>query len=107
MENKTQKTIFIFISQSVIIKNILRSGGFALLKNTDYRLVVFIKCKEMPEYIKKEFEAENATLIQVFEKDRAETRLENLKGKFASYLLWNDTSKRYFRHSVNFRNRSR
>ena len=107
MENKAQKTIFIFISQSVIIKNILRSGGFDLLKKRGNRLVIFIKCKEMPEYIKKEFEAENVTLIQVFEKDRAETRLENLKGKFASYLLWNDTSKRYFRHSVNFRNRSR
>src|SRR3989338_9851487 len=106
MSNKAKKTVFVFISQSVIVKNVLRSGGFDLFKKTGHRIFVFIKCKEIPDYMKQEFQAENITLVPIFSEDRITNRWETLLGKFGSYLLWNDTSKRYFRYSVNFRNRS-
>ena len=105
--NNNTKTIFIFISQGVIAKNILRSGGFALLKNTGHKLVIFIQCKEIPEYMKREFAAQNNVLVPVFGNDRVVDRWQSLLGKFGSYLLWNDTSKRYFRYSINFRNKPR
>ncbi|MAG12551.1 hypothetical protein CL630_01935 [bacterium] len=101
------KTIFIFISQSVIVKNVLRSGGFELLKKTGHNIVIFIKCKEIPEYMKKEFAGENVVLVPVFGQDRIVSRWQSLLGKFGSYFLWNDTSKQYFRYTINFRHKPR
>lgn len=104
---KPQKTIFIFISQSVIVKNILRSGGFELFKKTGHRIIIFIQCKEIPDYMQREFYAPNIILIPVFQDGRTVSRWQNALGQFGSYLFWNDTSKRYFRYSVNFRNKPR
>ena len=105
--NKNKKTIFIFLSQSVIVKNILRSGGFDHFKRAGYALVIFIKCKEIPDYIKKEFSGDNVTLVSIFEDDPVASKVQKILGALVSYFFWNDTSKCYFQYSFHYRDTSR
>ncbi|HEY4486795.1 MAG TPA: CDP-glycerol glycerophosphotransferase family protein [Candidatus Paceibacterota bacterium] len=96
------KTIFIIIPQSSILKNALRSGGFELLMNEGYRLVIFILCKRIPDYIRKEFERENVTLVEMQENDWGTTKLLRLLRHFFHYFIWNGTTVKYFRYSKHY-----
>ena len=57
------KTIFITITRGFIVKNVLRSGGLNELKKRGYRIVIFLACREVPEYIKDEFAGDQVILI--------------------------------------------
>ncbi len=100
-----QKTIFIVVSQTIIIRNILRSGVFDALRKKGYRLVIFFNCERLPDYISEEFSGSDVTLIAIHD-----TRVGRLHRKFIEFthlLLWTKTTRRYFRYSRNFVEKSR
>jgi CDP-glycerol glycerophosphotransferase (TagB/SpsB family) len=99
------RTIFITISQSSIIKNVLRSGGFKLFTEKGYRLVVFITCKYIPDYLKKEFEHKNVVLVQIPSNRWGVTRSHKWLFRFFHYFIWSKSTVKYFRHSRHFVNR--
>lgn len=99
------KTIFIVVSQTILIRNILRSGGYKLLVDRGFRLVIFLNCKEVPQYIKEEFNHPNTVLIPI--NDIQVSRTHRAFIKFTHLLLWTKTTKRYFRYSRNFVDRPR
>ncbi|MAZ41034.1 hypothetical protein CL654_02865 [bacterium] len=105
MDKKNQKTIFIVISQTILIRNILRSGGYNLLKQKGYKLVIFINSKKIPNYIKEEFNGSDTTLVSLY--DLRVSRPHRVFIKFTHFLLWTKTTKRYFRYSKHFVDRSR
>jgi len=60
--NSRQKTIFIIISRSFLTRNILRSGTLSLLKERGHRIVIFFQAKDVPQYLRDEFEGAQVTL---------------------------------------------
>ena len=79
-----------------------------MLKNTGHRLVIFVKCKEIPAYLRDEFGGDNVTLISVFEThDPVASKAQKILGTLVSYFFWNDTSKRYFRYGFHYRDKSK
>lgn len=100
-----KKTIFITISQALLIRNILRSGGFELLRQSDFAMVIFLYCKEVPEYIQKEFSGEDITLIPMYH--FSVSRLHHWFILFTHFLIWNKTMKRYFRYGKGYLEKSR
>lgn len=62
------KTIFIVITRSFLIRNVLRSGVVKYLKQRGCRVVIFLqtlKGKDIPEYLREEFEDENVILEKI------------------------------------------
>ncbi len=59
----TQKTIFITIARSYIIRNILRSGCLDLLKKSGHRIIIFLGAEQVPQYLRDEFEDENTKMF--------------------------------------------
>jgi len=95
-----QKTIFIVVSQTIIIRNILRSGVFDALRKKGHKLVIFFNCERLPDYILKEFDGPDTTLVAIYD-----TKVGRLHRKFIEFthlLLWTKTTRRYFRYSRNF-----
>ena len=100
------RTIFITISQSSIIKNVLRSGGFELFTKEGYKLVIFIACKYLPDYLKEEFKRENVTLVQLSDRsDWGVTKVHKVLLHFFHYFIWSDSTVKYFRHSRHYVNK--
>lgn len=95
-----EKKIFIIVSQTIIIRNILRSGVFDLLRKNGHSLVIFFNCKHLPHYILEEFKDSRVTLIAV--RDMGVSRIHRKFIEFTHLLLWTKTTKRYFRYSRNF-----
>ena len=56
------KTVFIVISRSFLTRNILRSGTLEHLKKRGYRVIIFFQAREIPQYLKEEFENEQVAL---------------------------------------------
>ncbi len=50
-----KKTIFIIITRAFITRNLLRSGSMKYFKDRNYKLIIFLLCKEVPSYIIEEF----------------------------------------------------
>jgi len=94
----THKKIFIIVTQSVIIKNILRSGGFELFKKSGYHMVIFLRCKKVPDYIQKEFAGKYVRIVPVGDDAFSISKTHRIFIKLASYFFWNTTTKRYFRY---------
>ncbi|MEK7179074.1 MAG: hypothetical protein AAB727_02345, partial [Patescibacteria group bacterium] len=59
-----RKTIFIVITRGFIVRSILRSGVLEGLKDANYRIVIFFPTnrKEIPDYLRREFEDEQVIL---------------------------------------------
>lgn len=57
-----QKTIFITITRSFLTRNILRSGTLSLLKERGHKVVIFFQAKDVPQYLRDEFEGAQVTL---------------------------------------------
>lgn len=85
-----QKTIFIIITRSLITRNILRSGPLDLLKKDGYRVVAFFQAKEIPEYLKNEFDDKDVILIA---HDTSLGPLHRRFGLLGRYLIFTDTTK--------------
>jgi hypothetical protein len=62
--NSRQKTIFIPIARGFIVRNILRSGVLAHLKDAGYRIVIFFihKGMKVPQYLRDEFEDDSVII---------------------------------------------
>ncbi len=60
-----QKTIFIIITRSFITRNILRCGVLDLLKKYGYKIFVFFPAKEIPQYLRDEFEDGQVKLVPI------------------------------------------
>ncbi len=58
-----KKTIFIIITRSFIVRNILRSGTLSMLKKAGHNIVVIFSGDTIPEHIKKEFSSDQVTLV--------------------------------------------
>ena len=88
------RNIFITITRGFIIRNILRSGGLKLLKQKGYKIIIFLQCKEIPDYLQKELGNSQVELI------KAHTVIRNLIHRrlinFKFYLIYTKTTKRYF-----------
>lgn len=105
MDKTHKKTIFIVISQTIIIRNILRSGVFRLLLDKGHKLVIFINCKKLPEYINEEFRHPLVTIIPIneFSVGKAHRKFIEL----THLLLYTKTTKRYFKYSRHFLEKNR
>ena len=101
------KVVFITISQALLIRNILRSGTLDLLKKSGHKIVIFILCKEIPKYIAEEFADDNVILISVQERDFKMGKIHRKFVTFTHFILYNKTTKRYFRYSRHYINKSR
>lgn len=99
------KTLFITIPQALLIRNILRSGGYDLFKKRGYKLIIFIQCKAIPEYLQKEFANENTDLIAVGNFKIG--KIHHAFILFTHFLIWSPTSRRYFRYGKQFINKPR
>lgn len=64
------------------------------MKKAGYRMIIFVRCKEIPEYLHKEFEGENVTLVPIFYTDPERSFLYRLICKLAGYFFWNKTARR-------------
>jgi CDP-glycerol glycerophosphotransferase (TagB/SpsB family) len=84
---------------------VLRSGVFKLLVGREYKLVIFINCRRMPEYIKEEFKHPNVTLIPIGEFPVGKIHRKFIE--FTHLLLYTKTTKRYFRYSRHFLEKNR
>lgn len=93
-----QKTIFITITRSFLTRNILRSGTLEHLKRCGYRIIVFFQAKEVPTYLKKEFEDDLVSLhaftpvphwfhrrINILKRYLIETHISKLVARFESH----------------------
>lgn len=87
-----QKTIFITITRSFITRNILRCGVLDLLKKRGYKIFVFFPAKEIPQYLRDEFEDGQVTLVPI---QVASTRLHRLFGRLNFRYLIFTKSARY------------
>lgn len=105
------KTIFIIITRGFLIRNILRSGVLKYLKQSGCKIVILfqtLKGKEIPEYLKDEFEDENV----VFEKISSLSshnffdRVYRFFVKWTSLLVYSDSTWSYIR-AGNVTNRKR
>lgn len=84
VNNQEQKTIFIIIIKSFIIRNILRSGSLELLKRSGHRIIIFIQCHKIPSYLKEEFEDEQVKLVAML---YSLSRWHKLFSRVQPYLL--------------------
>lgn len=101
-----QKTIFIVISQAMLIRNILRSGTLEELKKVGHRIIILISCNEVPQYLKDEFEDEQVTVLPIPLKALSVTRWHRRFILLTHFLNLNDTTRVYFRYSRHYINRS-
>jgi len=85
-----QKTIFITIARSFIIRNILRSGTLELLKKSGWRVVIFFEVNEISARLREEFADE--CVIMHSERTNA-SRMHRLFLRFRKYLLATSTTK--------------
>lgn len=99
-----KKTIFITITRSFITRNILRCGVLDLLKKDGYKIYVFFLAFNIPEYLKKELEDDQVTLVAI---EIVSSRLHRLFSKINfSYLLFSkSTINRALRFNDNDRTR--
>lgn len=100
------QTIFITISQAILVRNILRSEVLARLKD-NYQVVVYLTGEEIPQYLKDEFNHPNVKLLPLPEDRFKASRLYRRFTKFNSYLLLNKTTKRSFIYSRHYLNKSK
>jgi len=100
MSKDITKTIFIVVSQTIIIRNVLRSGVYDALVKKGHRLVIFLNCKEVPQYIREEFGKESVTLVAV--NDMSVGRIHRKFIEFTHLLLYTKTTRRYFKYSRHF-----
>ena len=104
MESK--KNIFIIIPEALLIRNILRGGTLALLKQQGHRIHIFLVCKDIPEYIKQEFEDQQVTVHAVEETMLQRNVIHKYIILFTHFLILNATTKIYFRYSRHYIHRS-
>ena len=95
MSKKIQKTIFITISRGFGVRNILRSGVLEELKRHGMKVVILFyspREKELPEYLRKEFEKENVYLevVDMPNKSKFRRRL----WKYTALLTYNKTNRK-------------
>lgn len=95
--------IFIPISQAFIIRNVLRSGGYKMLRLKGYKLVIFLNSKSVPDYLKKEFS--DSILIPFY--DSKVSGIHRIFIKFTHFLLYTKTTRRYFKYSKHYIEKSR
>jgi hypothetical protein len=105
------KTIFIIITRSFIVRNILRSGTLEELERAGCRVVIFIntlKGKEIPKYLIEEFKNDNV----IFEKidsptvDGFTSRVYQIFVRWTSLLVYSPSTWSYIR-AGNLNNRKR
>lgn len=85
-----QKTLFIIISRSFIIRNILRSGTLDLLKKSGHKIIIFFPAKETPQYLRDEFEDGQVKLFSIsIIANSVLTRFSRL----INYLIYTKTTK--------------
>jgi CDP-glycerol glycerophosphotransferase (TagB/SpsB family) len=101
------KTVFIVISQALLIRNILRSGTLELLKKQGHKVVILILGDSLPEYIKQEFADENVELVAVPNKHQKIGRIHRKLILFTHLLINNNTTNIYFRYSRHYIKKSR
>ena len=101
------KTIFIIVSQALLIRNILRSGTLELLKKDGHHICIFIACDEIPLYIKDEFSDVNIILIPYSDKGSRAGRFHKKFILFTHFLINNNSTKVYFSYSRHYIRRSR
>lgn len=99
------KNIFIVISEALLIRNILRSGTLDLLKKSGHKIVIFILCKEIPKYLEEEFADDNVILISVRDRDLKMGKIHRKFVTFTHFILYNKTTRRYFRYSRHYINK--
>lgn len=99
------KTVFIIASQALIIRNVLRSGTLEELVRAGHRVVILLAAKEVPQYVRDELENDQVSIVSVPELPVGKLHRQFIK--CTHYLIWNRTTKRYFRYSTHFVNRSR
>ena len=88
-----QKTVFITITRSFITRNILRSGVLDRLKKQGYKVFVFFPRKNIPEYLKQEFEDDQVKLVALPEVASSWLHRLFLKMNF-SYLIFSRSAKK-------------
>jgi|ETNmetMinimDraft_20_1059909.scaffolds.fasta_scaffold11129_2 CDP-glycerol glycerophosphotransferase (TagB/SpsB family) len=93
---KKQKTIFITVGRAFIVKSILRSGTLEHLKKSGHKIVIFLfdlRGRELPEYIRREFEDENVT-IEVAKHFKASPIHRRFR-IFSSLLVYNVQNRKF------------
>lgn len=86
------KTIFIPITRGLIVRNLLRTDAFEMLKNNPEIKFVFLVLEKAAEEFKKEFSGENIEIISI--KSPKNSKLRSLFLKVVSRnLVWTDSSK--------------
>src|SRR3989338_11239533 len=100
--HKEQKTIFITITRSFITRNILRSGTLDFLKKAGHNIVIFFDCKEIPEYIRNEFEDKQVKLVAL----RASvSRVHRFFIRLDRYLVCSKTTKVFIYYGMRLKKR--
>jgi len=102
-----KKTIFIILSQGLLVRNILRTEVLSLLKKRGHKIIIFIQANEIPEYFKEEFLGEQAILIHLKPQQFNIGRLHKKLVLLTHFLLGNKTAKIYFLYSRHYINKPR
>lgn len=105
------KTVFIVVTRSFIIRNILRSGVVNYLKQHGCRVVIFLqtlKGKDIPGYLREEFEDENVILEKIGQPstDNFFDRFYRIFVRWTSLLVYSNSTWAYSKAgNVNSRSR--
>ncbi len=103
MKNNNKKTIGIVISEALLVRNILRSGTLEILKQRGYKIVIFLYCKQVPDYFNDEFGDKNVTVVPIAHLEIS--RIHRLLIRFTHYYHWNKTMKRFLKYSRHYINK--
>lgn len=105
------KIVFIVITRSFLIRNILRSGVIGHLKQHGCRVVIFLqtlKGKDIPGYLREEFEDENV-ILEIIKQPLANNffdRFYKIFVRWTSLLVYSDSTWGYSKAgNVNSRSR--
>lgn len=101
------KNIFIVIPEALLIRNILRSGTLSLLKKQGHKIIIFVLCKELPDYIVKEFTDHNVEVVAIKPQIHKVGKIHKRFILFTHFLINNNTTHIYFRYSRHYIKKSR
>ena len=76
-----------------------------MLKKEGHKIVIFIYAKSVPQSLRDEFESEHVAIVAVH--GLQITRLHRLLIWLTHFLIWNKTTRRYFKYSRHHINRSK
>lgn len=90
-----KKTIFITITRGLLLRNVLRMGGYELLRKAGFRIVILLQTKTMPPHLHEEF-GDDTVICQL--DDSPFGHLHRVIFSITNFLIFTDSTVRYLKY---------